>query len=61
MKSPLKYGLFSLILVAVVTIIVSGKWEWLFYGLILLCPLMHLFGHNHHSGHDNDPGNTNMK
>lgn len=29
---------------------VLGKWEWLIWGIVLLCPLMHLFGHNH-SGH----------
>lgn len=35
-----------------IAVAVFGKWEWLIWGIFLLCPLMHLFGHNH-SGHGN--------
>lgn len=34
-----------------VALAILGKWNWLLWGIILLCPLMHLFGHNH-SGHN---------
>ncbi|WP_394237583.1 DUF2933 domain-containing protein [Niallia oryzisoli] len=34
-------------------IAVLGKWEWLIWGIVLLCPLMHLFGHDH-SGHSHN-------
>lgn len=48
-----KHMLIALLVIAFVTITLFGKWDWLLYGMILLCPLMHLFGHNHHSGSDN--------
>ena len=52
----------------------GGFWLWskgmtniLFYGMLLLCPLMHLFmhgghgGHGSHGGHDHSQGETNPK
>ncbi|MBM4764627.1 DUF2933 domain-containing protein [Bacillus sp. B15-48] len=36
---------------------VLGKWELLIVGIFLLCPLMHLFGHNH-SGHNHNNSNS---
>ncbi|CCQ97159.1 hypothetical protein CULT_580025 [[Clostridium] ultunense Esp] len=35
------------ILLSAVSLLIFKKWDWLLYGLILLCPLMHLFGHGH--------------
>lgn len=40
-----------IVLTVGIVIAVLGKWEWLVWGLVLICPLMHLFGHNH-SGHN---------
>lgn len=37
-------------LVVLTIVMVLGKWNLLVWVLFLLCPLMHLFGHNH-SGH----------
>lgn len=44
-------------LTTAIAIALLGKWDWLVYGLFLLCPLMHLFGH-HHSGHSGHSGNN---
>ncbi|MFX3624593.1 MAG: DUF2933 domain-containing protein [Ectobacillus sp.] len=33
-----------------IALAIAGKWNLLLWGIFLLCPLMHLFGHNH-SGH----------
>lgn len=41
----------SIVIFIGVLVALFGKWEWLIWGLLLLCPLMHLFGHNH-SGHN---------
>lgn len=41
----------TIVLVFGIVVAVLGKWDWLLWGIVLLCPLMHLFGHNH-SGHD---------
>ena len=40
---PIIYGL------AVIGVILAilGKFNLLIWGIILLCPLIHLFGHNH--------------
>ncbi|XJZ28058.1 DUF2933 domain-containing protein [Bacillota bacterium Lsc_1132] len=35
---------------------VLGKWNWLVWGVLLLCPLMHLFGHNHSGNHNHNHG-----
>ncbi len=51
MKNPMKGVLITILVGAVIAIFISGKWDWLIYLLFLLCPLMHLFGHNH-GGHD---------
>lgn len=44
----------------------GGYWLWsrgttniLAYGMILLCPLMHLFMHGGHGQHDHDQGQGN--
>ena len=36
--------------VAAVVLVVLQKWQWLLYGALLACPLMHLFMHGGH-GH----------
>lgn len=43
-----------------VALAVLGKFNLFIWGLILLCPLMHLFGHNH-SGHDHSKHNHSEK
>lgn len=43
--------------IAFIVIAMLGKWNWLFYGLILLCPLLHFFGHNH-GGHNHQGGHN---
>ncbi|UOF92286.1 DUF2933 domain-containing protein [Fodinisporobacter ferrooxydans] len=47
------YLLIIALLLGMIALVVFGSWSWLLYGLFFLCPLMHLFGHNHHGGDDN--------
>lgn len=47
-----------LVLIIGIVAAIYGKWEWLIWGIFLLCPLMHLFGHKH-SGHDHSGHNHN--
>ncbi|MCM3364398.1 DUF2933 domain-containing protein [Niallia sp. Sow4_A1] len=46
-----------ILLVIIIGIVAAiyGKWDWLIWGIFLLCPLMHLFGHDH-SGHNHSKG-----
>lgn len=37
------------LIIGIAAIIGSGRWDWLIWGIVLICPLMHLFGHNHSS------------
>ncbi|MCM3669831.1 DUF2933 domain-containing protein [Mesobacillus maritimus] len=54
-----------IVLIIGVTLAGLGKWEWLVWGIFLLCPLIHLFGHNHsghnHSGNNHSSHNNNKK
>ena len=38
-------------LVIVLILALLGKWTWILWGVILLHPLMHVFGHNHSGSH----------
>lgn len=51
MKNPMKGVLITILVGVVIAIVIQGKWDWLIYPMFLLCPLMHLIGHNH-GGHD---------
>ncbi|TCS74954.1 DUF2933 domain-containing protein [Effusibacillus lacus] len=51
MSVSLKRLLLVAVLAVLVGFAIAGRWDWLLYGLFLMCPLMHLFGHNNHSGH----------
>jgi hypothetical protein len=52
MRAFLKISIFIVIVIATIAVIVFKKWDGFIYGLIFLCPIMHLFGHKHHSGHN---------
>ncbi len=39
-------------LVIVFILALLGKWTWILWGIILLHPLMHVFGHNHSGSHN---------
>lgn len=49
-RKQLMIPVIILVLIFGIVAAVLGKWDWLLWGMILLCPLIHLFGHNH-SGH----------
>lgn len=51
LKKPVLIPIILCIAAVVIVLMVLGKWNILVWGLFLLCPLMHLFGHNH-SGHN---------
>ncbi|HCC3219308.1 TPA: DUF2933 domain-containing protein, partial [Legionella pneumophila] len=44
-----------LVIIIGIVAAIYGKWDWLIWGIFLLCPLMHLFGHDH-SGHNHSKG-----
>ena len=45
-----KQLIIPIMLIFGIVVVALGKWDWLIWGILLLCPLIHLFGHNH-SGH----------
>ncbi|WP_035099888.1 DUF2933 domain-containing protein [Aneurinibacillus terranovensis] len=48
-----------LVIAGVIVSIALGKWTLLLYAGFLLCPLMHIFGHNH-SGHNHSSDGNNL-
>jgi hypothetical protein len=64
LKSP--PGLLTLSLVVVGVLFMAAAYgetllRWLPYGLILLCPLIHLLLHRGHSGHKNHSDSTHSE
>jgi len=49
-----------IVLIIGIVLVGLGKFDWLIWGIILICPLMHLFGHNH-SGHNHSSHKNNKK
>lgn len=44
-------GVALVLLIAAWWLYQSGNGRYLFWGMALLCPLMHIFGHRGHGGH----------
>lgn len=42
-------------------IVALQKWDLLLYGILFLCPLMHIFMHSGHGGHDHNNGHSDDK
>lgn len=52
----------AIFLVFGIVVAILGKWDWMIWGLLLLCPLIHLFGHNHSGhGHEHSENNNSKK
>ena len=47
--------------IAAIVLIALQKWEWLLFGALLACPLMHLFMHGGHGGHGSHQGHGAQK